>query len=151
MLFGEMLFVLAVLSVAGATSVGIVVGVLRLILFKIQGRDLRPRSLPGSDAWLAEPMSPHVDTSRKSLLTERVARTSRDPLVRVGDGRYRVTRLGASRYLVTEVEESRRVGTFDLDGSGREQEVIPEPEEPANARLLVQVAVLASLSRRNAA
>jgi hypothetical protein len=151
MLFGQLLFTLAALSIVGATVVGLVLGLGKIVLYKLKGRDLSPQPEPGSAAWLAQDRPPTVDTAKKSLLTERVGRTVRDPVVAVGADRSRVTRLGEARFLVTEVSEGRRVGAFELDGNGRHQQVLAEPEDPAQAKLLVQVAVLSSLARRSAA
>jgi hypothetical protein len=151
MLFGQLLFTLAALSIVGATLAGLVLGLGKIVLYKLKGRDLSPRPDPGSPAWIEEDRSTTVDVSKKSILTERIARSVRDPVVQLGADKYRVTRLGATRFLVTEVGEGRRIGAFELDGNGSEQQVLPEPDAPDNARLLVQIAVLASFVRRRAA
>jgi hypothetical protein len=151
MLFGQILFTLAVLSIGGATAGGLVLGLGRIVTYKLLGRDLSPRPEPGSPVWLAEDASTSVDTSQKSLLTERIGRSVRDPVVALGSDRYRITRLGATRFLVTQLAEGRRIGAFELDGNGRHQEVLAEPDDPANAKLLVRLAVLSSFVRRTAA
>jgi hypothetical protein len=151
MLFGQLLFALAALSIVGATVTGLVAGLGKIVLYKLQGRDLSPLPEPGSAAWIAEDRSTTVDTSKKSLLTERVERTVRDPVVTLGTDCYRVTRLSSTRFLVTEVASGNRVGTFELDGNGRHQQVLAEPEDRGDAKLLVQVAVLSSFVRRRAA
>jgi hypothetical protein len=88
-----------------------------------------------------------VDTSVKSLLTQRPRQTPRDPIVNLAGAAYRVTRLGGSRFLVTQLDEGRRVGIFALEGDGRRQQVVSEPDDPTQAKLIVQVAVLAGLER----
>ena len=151
MLLGQILFVLAVLAIAAATAVGIVYGLAKIVLYKLSGRSLKPLPEPGSNEWLLTDTLTRVDMARKSLLTEREQRTSRDPVVKLGADRYRVTRLGETRFLVTHVAEGRRLGTFELDGNGRFQEVLPLPDDPANARLVQQIAVVSSFLRRSAA
>ena len=151
MLLGEILFVLAALTIAGATAVGLVAGVARLVIFKLAGRKLEPEPEPGSADWAESASGATVDVTNESLLSERRGRTTRDPVVFLAGVRYRVTRLGSSRYLVTQADEAKRVGTFELDGEGRRQQVIAEPDDPAQAKLIVQIAVLASLVRSSAA
>ena len=94
MLLGQILFVLAVLAIAAATAVGIVYGLANIVLYKLSGRSLKPLPEPGSNEWLLTDTLTRVDMARKSLLTEREQRTSRDPVVKLGADRYRVTRLG---------------------------------------------------------
>jgi hypothetical protein len=147
MLLGQILFILAAFTIAGATSLGLIVGVVRMTVFRALGRRVGPAHAPGSPGWMLEEAATTVDTSTKSLLTERRRQTPRDPIVNLAGSAYRVTRLLPTRFLVTELEEGRRVGIFELDGEGRRQQVISEPDDPANSRLIVQVAVLASLER----
>lgn len=151
MLLGEILFVLATLTIAGATLVGIVTGVARLVLFKLSGRSLAPAPEPGSVDWVASSSVATVDVTKESLLTERRGRTTKDPVVRLAGVRYRITRLGALRFLVTQADEGKRVGTFELDGEGQEKQVIADADDAAQAKLIVQVAVLSSLVRSSAA
>jgi hypothetical protein len=150
MLLGEILFVLAALTIAGATAVGLVIGVARLVLFKVIGRKLAPEPPAGSADWAATTSVVTVDLTRESLLTER-RRTTKDPIVQLAGVRYRVTRLGSLRFLVTQADEAKRVGTFELDGEGRKQQVIAEPDDPGQAKLISQIAVLSSLVRSSAA
>jgi hypothetical protein len=151
MLLGQILFILAALAIAGAVGVGLVYGLGKILFYTLSGRSLKPAPEPGSPDWLMTETLTKVDTARKSLLTEREPRTPRDPVVSLAGDRYRVTRLGEARFLVTQVAEGRRVGTFDLDGNGRFQEVIPAADDPANSKLLVQIAVVSSFVRRSAA
>jgi hypothetical protein len=151
MLLGQILFILAALGIAGATAVGLVYGIVKIVLYKVTGRALKPVPEPGSSEWLLTDTLTRVDMARPSLLTERAAHTTRDPVVNIASDRYRVTRLNESRFLVTHVAEGRRLGTFELDGNGRFQEVLPQPDDPANAKLLVQIAVVSSFVRRTAA
>src|SRR5262245_45467791 len=125
MLLGQILFILAALAIAGATAVGVVYGVGTLVFFKLSGRKLKPLPEPGSAEWLMTDTLTRVDMARRSLLTERGQRTPHDPVVSLAGDRYRVTRLGEARFLVTQVAEGRRIGTFELDGNGRFQEVLP--------------------------
>ena len=150
MLLGQILFLLAVLSVVGATAVGIVVAISTLISYKLTGRSLTPRPNMGSSEWMQHQAGTSVDLARRSLLTERYRHTTDDPVVDLGGDRYRVTRLTGGRFLITQVQEGRRVGTFELSGDGRHQDVLPAPDDPANAKLLVQIAVLSSFVRRDA-
>ena len=150
MLLGKILFVLAAFTIAGATTLGLVIGVVRLLAFSLLGRRLGPAHAPGSLRWMLEESPTTVDAAARSLLTERRRQSPRDPIVTLAGAAYRVTRLGSSRFLVTQLDEGRRLGMFELDGDGRRQKVIPEPDDPANARLVVQVAVLASLERTGA-
>jgi len=151
MLLGQILFILAVLAIAGATAVGLIYGLAKLVLYKLSGRDFKPLPEPGSSEWLLTDTLTRVDMARKSLLTERDQRSANDPVVNIATDRYRVTRLGEARFLVTQVAEGRRIGTFELDGNGRFQEVLPLPDDPANTKLLVQIAVVSSFVRRSAA
>jgi hypothetical protein len=151
MLLGQILFILAVLAVAGATGVGLVYGLGKIVFYKLSGRDLKPMPEPGTSEWLLTDTLTRVDMARKSLLTERQERSSKDPVVNLAGDRYRVTRLNEARFLVTHIAEGRRLGTFELDGNGRFQEVLPLPDDPANAKLLVQIAVVSSFVRRSAA
>jgi hypothetical protein len=150
MLLGQILFILAALAIA-STAAGLVYGLAKIVLYKLGGRDLKPLPEPGSSEWLLTDTLTRVDTARKSLLTEHDQRTANDPVVNVAGNRYRVTRLSETRFLVTQVAEGRRLGTFELDGNGRFQEVLPLPDDPANAKLLVQIAVVSSFVRRSAA
>jgi hypothetical protein len=151
MVLGQILFILAALAIAGATAVGLVYGLAKIVLYKLSGRDLKPLPEPGSSEWLLTETLTRVDMARKSLLTEREQRSANDPVVDIAGVRYRVTRLGEARFLVTHVAEGRRMGTFELDGNGRFQEVLPLPDDPVNAKLLVQIAVVSSFARRSAA
>jgi len=148
MLLGQILFILAAVSIVGATAIGIVAGVTKIVHHKVLGRDLSRRPRVGSHEWMRDESRSSVDVVRKSLLTERHRSTADDPLVNLAGDRYRVTRLASSRFLITHVEEGRRLGTFELAGNGRHQDVVPEPDDPSNAKLLVQIAVLSSLARR---
>jgi hypothetical protein len=150
MLLGQILFLLAALAIAGATLVGVVLGVGRLVLYKLMGRKLGPKPLMGSSEWMQDAASTKVDLARRSLLTERYRHTPDDPIVDLDGDRYRVTRLSGGRFLITQVEEGRRVGTFELTGEGRHQDVLAAPDDPANAQLLVHIAVLSSYVRRDA-
>jgi hypothetical protein len=58
--------------------------------------------------------------------------------------------MAGGRFLVTQVGEGRRIGTFELSGEGRHQDVVPAPDDPANSELLVQIAVLSSFVPRDA-
>jgi hypothetical protein len=151
MLLGQILFVLAALTIAGATAVGVVLGIARLVVFKATGRDLKPQPVPGAPDWAVPEGPPVVDLSKESLLTRRAHRTTKDPTVELAGVRYRVTRLGESRFLVTHADEAKRLGAFELDGDGERQQVIAEPDDPAHRMLIVRVAVLASLTRLDAA
>src|SRR4051812_1085295 len=151
MLLGEILFVLAALTIVGATAVGLFYGVGRLVVFSVLGRDLGPRPEPGSADWTIADKDATVDLSKESLLSERPAHTTKDPVVSLAGVRYRVTRLGPSRFLVTHAEEAKRLGTFELDGDGAEQKVVPLPDDPAQGMLITRIAVLASLVKLGAA
>ncbi|SRR6266540_2889973 len=152
MLLGQLLFILAVFSIAVATAVGLVAGIAKLVVYKLLGRDLAPQPEPGTSEWVLPEGPTTVDLAKKSLLTERQRRGgAADPVVEVDGHGYRVTRLDPLRFLVTRVDEARRVGTFELDGSGRHQEVTPHPDDPADAKLILRIAVLSSLVRRKAA
>jgi hypothetical protein len=148
MLLGQILFVLAAFAIAGATLVGLVLGVGRLVLYKLTGRRLDPKPRKGSSEWLQHESSTSVDLARPSLLTQPYRHTTDDPVVDLDGDRYRVTRLSGGRFLITQVSEGRRVGIFELTGEGRHQDVLPAPDDPANAKLLVQIAVLSSFVRR---
>lgn len=150
MLLGQILFLLAAIAIGGATLVGVVLGVGRLVLYKLTGRRLGPTPLMGSSEWMQHQSTSSVDLTRRSLLTEHYGHTTDDPVVDLDGDRYRVTRLAGGRFLITQVQEGRRVGTFELTGEGRHQDVLPAPDDPANAKLLVQIAVLSSFVRRDA-
>ena len=150
MLLGQILFLLAAFAIGGATLMGVVFGVGKLVLYKLTGRRLGPKPLMGSSEWMQHESSSSVDLRRRSLLTERSAGAPDDPIVDLDGDRYRVTRLAGGRFLITQVTEGRRVGTFELTGEGRHQDVLPAPDDPANAKLLVQIAVLSSFVRRDA-
>lgn len=149
MLLGQILFVLAAISIVGATVIGVVFGVGKLVLYKLTGRALGPTPTVGSSEWAERQSEATVDLGRRSLLTERPECAYDEPVVGLGGDGYRVTRLPGGRFLVTEVAEGRRVGTFELAGEGRKQNVVPEADDPSNTKLLVQVAVLASHMRRS--
>jgi hypothetical protein len=151
MLVGQILFVLAALTIAGATAVGIVFGIVRIAVFKVLGKDIGPRPEPGSSDWALREPPATVDMSKRSLLTERRRRITKDPVVSLAGVRYRVTRLASSRFLVTHLEEAKRLGIFELEGEGRHQQIIAEPDDPAHRMLIVRIAVLSSLVRPNAA
>jgi hypothetical protein len=104
----------------------------------------------GSNEWQKTVSGTTVDLARRSLLTERYGHTTDDPVVELDGDRYRVTRMTGGRFLITQVGEGRRLGTFELTGEGRHQDVLPSPDDPANTQLLVHVAVLASFVRRDA-
>src|SRR5687767_14233527 len=144
MLLGQILFVLAAIAIAGTTLVGIVLGVGKLVLYKLTGRRLAPQPRRGTSDWMQHESSTSVDLARRSLLTQGYGHTTDDPVVDLNGDRYRITRLSGGRFLITQVSEGRRLGTFELSGEGRHQDVIPAPDDPANAKLLVQIAVLSS-------
>lgn len=148
MLLGQILFLLAALAIVATTLVGLVFGVSKLVLFKLTGRRLDPKPRIGSSEWLQHESGTSVDLARRSLLTQRYGHTTDDPVVDLDGDRYRVTRMSGGRFLITEVSEGRRVGTFELSGEGRHQDVLPSPDDPANTQLLVQIAVLSSHVRR---
>jgi len=150
MLLGQILFILAATAIAGATLVGVAVGVGKLLFYKVTGRELGPKPQMGSSEWMQRETGASVDLMRRSLLTERYGHTTDDPVVDLDGDRYRVTRLTRGRFLITQVEEGRRVGTFELTGDGRHQDILAAPDDPANAKLLVQIAVLSSFVRRDA-
>jgi hypothetical protein len=151
MLLGEILFVLAALTIAGATAVGLVYGIAKLVVFKVLGKELGPLPEPGSADWKIPEAEVTVDLSKESLLTVRRGASTKDPVVKLAGVRYRVTRLGASRFLVTHAEEAKRLGTFELEGDGPEQRVVPQPDDPAQTLLITRIAVLASLVKLGAA
>jgi hypothetical protein len=151
MLLGEILFVLAALTIAGATFVGLVYGIAKLVVFKVLGKDLGPLPEPGSVDWKIPEADATVDLSQESLLTMRRGRSTKDPVVNLAGVRYRVTRLGGSRFLVTHAEEAKRLGTFELEGDGTAQRVVSQPDDPAQALLITRIAVLASLVKLGAA
>src|SRR6188508_44838 len=148
MLLGQILFLLAALAIAGATLLGLVLGIGKLVLYKLTGRRLAPTPPKGSSEWMEHESSTTVDLARTSLLTQPYGHTTDDPVVDLDGDRYRVTRLSGGRFLITEVGEGRRLGTFELSGEGRHQDVLPTPDDPANTKLLVQIAVLSSFVRR---
>jgi len=151
MLIGQLLFLAAALSIGFGTVLGVLTLLVRVVAFKARGRDLAPQPEPGSVEWAGVDRGSIVDTSAPSLINEQRGRTTKDPVVNLAGVRYRVTRLGATRFLVTRASDGTRVGTFELDGEGRYQQVLPEPDDPAQAKLIVQIAVLSSLVRSNAA
>jgi hypothetical protein len=151
MLLGQILFILAALTIAGATAVGLVYGIAKLIIYKLLGRELGPVPEPGSPDWKIADTEATVDLSKESLLSQRRGRSTKDPVVNLAGVRYRVTRLSSSRFLVTHLEEAKRLGTFELEGEGRHQQIIPEPDDPAQRMLILRIAVLSSLARPNAA
>ncbi|SRR5258705_6904171 len=151
MLLGEILFVLAALTIAGSTAVGLVYGITKLVVYAVLGKDLGPLPEPGSADWKIPDADATVDLSKESLLSERRGRTTRDPVVNLAGVRYRVTRLGASRFLVTHADEAKRLGTFELEGDGASQRVVSQPDDPAQALLITRIAVLASLVKLGAA
>src|SRR3954465_4319699 len=102
MLLGQILFILAAFTIAGATSLGLIVGVVRMTVFRALGRRVGPAHAPGSPGWMLEEAATTADTSTKSLLTERRRQTPRDPIVNLAGSAYRVTRLLPTRFLVTE-------------------------------------------------
>ena len=150
MLLGQILFLLAAVSIFGATAVGLVAGIATLLSHKLTGRPFQPKPHMGSSEWMQHQAGASVDLARRSLLTERYGHTTDDPVVDLDGDRYRITRLSGGRFLITQVGEGRRVGTFELTGDGRHQDVLPAPDDPANAKLLVQIAVLSSFVRRDA-
>src|SRR6266536_6008698 len=110
MLLGQILFILAALSIAVATGVGLVLGIGKLVIYKVLGHDLAPQPEPGTKEWVLPEGPTTVDVARKSLLTERQRRGgAADPVVEVGGHGYRVTRLDPLRFLVTSVDEGRRI------------------------------------------
>ena len=74
MLLGQILFVLAALTIAGATAFGVVYGIVRLVTFRILGKELGPRPEPGSADWTLAPPDATVDLGKPSLLTEKRGR-----------------------------------------------------------------------------
>ena len=150
MLLGQILFLLAALAIAGATLVGIVLGLGKVVLYALTGKSMGPKPAMGSSDWQKSQSGTTVDLARRSLLTERYGHTTDDPVVELDGDHYRVTRMAGGRFLITQVDEGRRVGTFELSGDGRHQDVIPSPDDPANTQLLVHVAVLSSFVRRDA-
>jgi hypothetical protein len=151
MLLGEILFVLAALTIAGSTAVGLVYGIAKLVVYAVLGKDLGPLPEPGSADWKIPEADATVDLSKESLLTERRGRSTRDPIVNLAGVRYRVTRLGESRFLVTHADEAKRLGTFELEGDGPSQRVVSQPDDPAQTLLITRIAVLASLVKVGAA
>ncbi|MET0592342.1 MAG: hypothetical protein ABW133_06565 [Polyangiaceae bacterium] len=150
MILGQILFLLAALSIAGASVVGIGFTVVKLVADKIMGHPIGPKPTIGSADWREQQKGGQVDLSRRSILSERYGRTTDDPVVVMEGDRYRVTRMAGGRFLITQVGEGRRIGTFELSGEGRHQEIVPAPDDPANADLLVQIAVLSSFVPREA-
>ena len=150
MLLGQILFLLAAIAIAGATLVGVVLGVGKIVLFALTGKSMGPTPPMGSSEWQKAQVGSTVDVTRRSLLTERYGHTTDDPVVDLEGDRYRVTRMAGGRFLITQVGEGRRVGTFELTGEGRHQDVIPSPDDPANTQLLLHIAVLSSFVRRDA-
>src|SRR5882672_11510931 len=108
MLLGELLFVLAALTIVGSVASGIVYGIARLVVSKALGRDTSPQPEPGSTDWALAASGATVDLANESLLTERRGRTTKDPVVTLSGVRYRVTRLGSSRFLITHADEGKR-------------------------------------------
>jgi hypothetical protein len=138
---GTVFFILAAFAIVLAPLVGLAWGPARLMLHRLQGRDLSPRA----DADAA-PVTPEttIDVRAPSLLTERPRRGGApEPYVCIDGADYRVTRVEESRYLVTERRESRRLGFFELVSDTDRAEIVPEPDDPANGFLLVRIAVAA--------
>ena len=150
MILGQILFLLAALSIAGATVVGIGVTIVKLAADKALGRPIGPKPAVGSSDWRDQQRGAKVDLGRRSILSERYGQTTDDPVVVMDGDRYRVTRMAGGRFLITQVGEGRRLGTFELSGEGRHQDVIPAPDDPGNSDLLVQIALLSSFVPREA-
>ena len=148
MLLGQLLFLVAALSIVGATVVGLVLGVGKIVLYKFTGRKFGPLPEKGSSEWLKSDSSATVDLAHPSLLTEGVKHTTDDPVVVLEGERYRVIKLGLGKFLVSQVSEGRRVGTFELVGEGRYQDVAPTADDASAEKLVRDVAKLASLTRR---
>ena len=148
MLLGQLLFLIAAFSIVGATLIGLVTGVGKLVYYKATGRSLAPVPEIGSSDWRKSTASDRVDLGKRSLLTEGVQRSADDPVVMLEGERYRIVRLGRDEFLVTQVTEGRRVGPFELSGEGRYRNVVASPDEPANEKLLVDIALMASLVNR---
>jgi hypothetical protein len=150
MILGQILFLLAALAIAGATVVGIGITLVKLAADKALGRPMGPKPAIGSNDWREQQRGEKVDLARRSILTERYGQSTDDPIVGLEGERYRVIRMAGGRFLITEVSEARRIGTFELSGEGRRQDVIPFPDDPGNADLVVQIALLSSFVPRDA-
>jgi hypothetical protein len=149
MLLGQLLFLVAALSIVGATAVGVVLGVGKIVLYKFTGRKFGPLPEKGSSEWRQHDAGAKVDLAQQSLLTEGVRRTTDDPVVVLEDERYRVIRLGPAQFLVSQVSEARRVGTFELVGEGRYRDVVAAADDTSAEKLVRDVAKLASITRRS--
>lgn len=150
MVLGQILFLLAALSIAAATVVGIVALLGKVVIDKVMGRPIGPKPAMGSAEWKHQQSGAKVDLGRRSILSERYRQTTDDPVVVMDGDRYRVTRMAGGRFLITQVGEGRRLGTFELSGEGRHQDVLPAADDPANTDLLVQIALLSSFVPREA-
>jgi hypothetical protein len=150
MVLGQILFLLAALAIAAATVVGIVILLGRLVVDKVLGRPTGPKPAVGSAEWKQQQAGAKVDLGRRSILSERYRQSTDEPIVVMNGDRYRVTRMTGGRFLITQVGEGRRLGTFELSGEGRHQDVIPAADDPANSDLLVQIALLSSFVPRDA-
>jgi hypothetical protein len=150
MVLGQILFLLAALSIAAASVVGIVALLGKIVVDKVRGRPMGPKPAMGSAEWKQQQAGAKVDLGRRSILSERYRQTTDDPVVVMDGDRYRVTRMAGGRFLITQVGEGRRLGTFELSGEGREQDVIPAADDPANNDLLLQIAILSSFVPRDA-
>lgn len=142
---GTLFFILAAFAIVLAPLIGLAWGPGRMILHRLQGRDLAPRVDVD-----AAPVTPEttIDVRAPSLLTRRPRKGGApEPFVCIDGADYRVTRITDSRYLVTEKRESRRLGFFELVTDTDRAEVVPEPDDPANGFLLVRIAVAAGRMR----
>jgi hypothetical protein len=143
---GTIFFILAASAIVLAPLVGLAWGPGRMILHRLQGRDLSPRVDVEAAPVTAETT---IDFPAPSLLTRRPKKGGApDPFVCIDGADYRVTRVDSSRYLVTERRESRRLGFFELVTDTDRAEIVPEPDDPANAFLLVRIAVAAGRVKR---
>jgi hypothetical protein len=146
---GTLFFILAVSAIVLGPLIGLAWGPARLILHRLQGRDLSPRVDVD-----AAPVTPEttIDVRAPSLLTRRPQKGGApEPYVCIDGADYRITRVAESRYLVTEKRESRRLGFFELVSDTDRAEVVPEPDDPANGFLLVRIAVAAARMRPSGA
>lgn len=132
--FGTFLFSIAVVGNLAAIALGIGLGLYRLLSGK--------GKLPAELAPAAGPLVVPLD--RGMVLTSRKKTVGPDPVTSVGEEQFRVTWMGGGKYLVTRLSDSRRVGTFDVSGTGHEQEVAAHPDEEGQDQLLRQIALEAS-------